>query len=147
VTRLRVALLILGAALAGLMGLTACGSHRSAAPVQPVDDDGYGAWVSSDDEDTPDCDAEDRSHQEVPDCGFRSGGKFYWWSWASRGSTTAPYGWHPGAEQRAVTGQKAPTKRATAPTRPAATPAAPQVAPRATTRSTKRVVVRSTKRR
>lgn len=139
-TRLRVALLTLAVSLAGLMGLTACGGSPSAAPAaqaQPADDDGYDAWVASDDEDVPDCDAEDRRKQETPDCGFRSGGKFYWWSWASRGSSTAPYGWHPGAEQRAVTTQKAPAKRATtSPARPAATTAAPPAAPRTPTRST-----------
>jgi hypothetical protein len=148
VTRLRVALLTLAVSLAGLMGFTACGGSPSAAPAaqaQPADDDGYDAWVASDDEDVPDCDAEDRRKQETPDCGFRSGGKFYWWSWASRGSSTAPYGWHPGAEQRAVTAQKAPATRVTTP--PSATTAAPPAAPRTPTRSTKRVVTRSTPKR
>lgn len=137
-------LLVLAVSLTGLLGLAACDR-----PAQ-TDDDGYSAWAASDDEDTPDCDAEDRRHQEVPDCGFISGGRFYWWSWAAQNYTTAPRGWRPGAEQRAVTKpKKAPaTKVTTAPARPAATTPARQVAPpRSTTRTTKRVVVRNTKRR
>lgn len=105
-TRLRVTLLILAVSLAGLMGLTACGASESAptpaVPAQPAEDN-----------DLPDCDAEDRRKKEVPDCGFRSGGKFHWWSWAAQGKTTAPHDWRPDAEQRAAAGKTPPTPRGT----------------------------------
>jgi hypothetical protein len=84
--------------------------------------------------DVPDCDADDRAHNETPDCGFVHEGKFYAWSWVKKGKKTAPRGWKSGPEQKAV--RDASTPKATTSRRvpPAAVPAKPAPAAKPTTR-------------
>lgn len=58
---------------------------------------------------TPDCDADDKAHNEAPDCGFAHAGKFYQWSWVRAGQVNAPAGWDAtdaAAEQAQVTGKR-----------------------------------------
>lgn len=148
-TSLRAWTILAGALLAGVLlgtGLTACaedagqpGPTESPLAGQtaggPHDDDGYSVWLDSDDEDKPDCDAEDKARRETPDCGFVHAGQFHWWSWVADGKKSAPAGWTPGREMAAVKGP-GPVKVAPAKPRPAASkpPVAAPPAALATTR-------------
>ncbi len=72
-------------------------------------------FVTDVEADTLDCEADDRTKREVPDCGFYVGRTFVWWGWAAAGKSKPPTGWDYRAEAR----------RAYASLRPAAPPSAP----------------------
>jgi ABC-type antimicrobial peptide transport system permease subunit len=141
-TLIALAAILLGVALV-VAFCASSGSDSQAqqqSQVQPVaddeqddvdDDTGIVMFGQADDEDKPDCDAEDRRKNEVPDCGFYHGGKFVPWSWVAKGKKTPPAGWRAAPERQAVVKTTAPTRVATtAPaTRPAAAPATTRPAP------------------
>jgi hypothetical protein len=106
------------------LGLAAC-SDPNPAPadsrVVQVTGDSDSVFADTDDEDTPDCDAEDRAKNETPDCGFSYRGRFYAWSWVKAGKKTPPPGWRSLPEQAAVVRAPATTgsKKVTTSSKPA----------------------------
>lgn len=82
--------------------LAACGTPTSAPPANPAPADQSDDFFT-DDEDTPDCDREDRAAKEQPDCGRYVNGQWVWWTWAARGQTTPPAGWTRYSEPRPTT--------------------------------------------
>jgi hypothetical protein len=50
----------------------------------------------------PDCDADDRGHREVPDCGFLEARVYFEWTWVQAGQTEAPPGWNADDDRRLV---------------------------------------------
>jgi hypothetical protein len=109
-----------GAALL-IAALAACSNHNDAPP---ANQDDVSVFLSHDDEDATDCDADDKAKQEIPDCGFYAGPTnttFVWWTWVKAGHTAPPAGWSAAREvepyrKPSSTPKPKPSKRPAGPT-------------------------------
>lgn len=102
---------LIPAAVAGVLilgGLVGCGDEPAPAGNAPA----------AEAADVPDCDADDKRKNEVPDCGFTYQGTFYAWSWVKDGRKTAPRGWDAEKERAAIAGRSKVGSRPTAVQRP-----------------------------
>lgn len=102
-------------ALAATVTLAAgCSTAGTAPETSTADTDEY---VVFDEPEAPDCDAEDRRRNEVPDCGYLKAGRFVPWSWVRAGATKPPKGWSSVTEMPKATSVPKPVKPPTKPTR------------------------------